>query len=87
MTTTNRFASLSARALIAATVASSGLLAIPSFAHAATYAFVNQSGFVSTVVANDWMTAIRTATNISAHSGVLLLDSASDYGIVGAPAS
>ena len=60
-------------------VAAAALLIAPfgiaTVAHAATYAFVNQSKEVSTVNANDWMTAIATALNIDIHSGVLLLDS------------
>jgi len=85
MTTSNRFASVSARALVTATIASSGLLAlaVPSFAHAATYAFINQSGYVAVVTANDWMTAIQNALNIDIHSGVFLLKNQADYNIVG----
>lgn len=65
------------RFLLAAGIAGASLLAValPSFAHAATYAYVNNASEVRTVVANDWQTAIATAFNISLHSGVLLLTS------------
>ncbi|OGG48618.1 hypothetical protein A3G63_02810 [Candidatus Kaiserbacteria bacterium RIFCSPLOWO2_12_FULL_52_8] len=73
MTTFNRF---SASLLVAGIAASSVFaLALPSFAHAATYAYVTQNMEVSTVTANDWMSAIATAFNIDEHSGVLLLTS------------
>lgn len=48
---------------------------VATVAHAATYAYVNQAMEVRTVVADNWMTAIATAPNIDAHSGVLLLTS------------
>jgi hypothetical protein len=71
MTTSNR---LSARLITAGVIASSvAAMALPAFAHAATFAYVNQSMEVRTVVANDWMSAIATAPNIDEHSGVLLL--------------
>lgn len=50
------------------------VFALPNFASAATYAFVNTSNNVSSVVANDWKTAISTAFNIHPRSGVLLLN-------------
>ncbi len=59
------------------------LVATPSFASAATYAFVNNFSEVSMVVADSPTLAIRNATNISAHSGVLLLDSVSDNDLLG----
>ncbi len=49
------------------------LVAFPSFASAANYAYVNTSNNVSSVTANDWRTAISTAFNIHPRSGVLLL--------------
>lgn len=55
----------------------------PLSANAATYAYVDNFGDVRSVTANDWMTAIDIAPNRYAHSGVLLLTSALDYGIVG----
>lgn len=50
----------------------------PGLAAAANYAYVNVNGEVQSVVASDWQTAIRTAPNIAARSGVILLDSADD---------
>lgn len=58
-------------------------LVLPVPASAATYAYVTTSGEVKSVVANDWMTAIATAIGIHIHSGVLLLNSAADYNVVG----
>lgn len=55
----------------------------PVHANAATYAYVDVSGDVRSVVAVDWQTAIATAPGIHIHSGVLILNSASDFGIVG----
>jgi hypothetical protein len=55
----------------------------PLFAHAASYAYVDATGEVKSISADDWRTAINTAPNIHMHSGVLLLDSAADYGVVG----
>ncbi len=52
--------------------------ALPHRSEAATYAYVNQSGEVSLVMANDPMTAIATAFNRALHSGVILLTGASD---------
>lgn len=58
-------------------------MSIPAFASAATYAYVDATGEVKSVVAPDWRTAINTAPNIHIHSGVLLLNSAADFGVVG----
>lgn len=58
------------------------LAAVPTLSFAATYAYVNQSGDVATVVANDPNTAIATAPNRAMTSGVLLLKTAADYDIV-----
>ncbi len=58
-------------------------MSFPTFASAATYAYVDAQGEVKSVTANDWQTAINTAPNIHIHSGVLLLSSASDFTIVG----
>lgn len=76
MNISNRFSIVSVR-LIAGGIAASSMLAmaLPGLAHAATYAYVNQSQEVSTVTADDWMSAIATAPNIDVHSGVLLLTS------------
>lgn len=55
----------------------------PAFAGAATYAYVDAQGDVKMVTANDWQTAISIAPNRHIHSGVLLLNSASDFAVVG----
>lgn len=59
------------------------LVSIPAFASAATYAYVDAFGDVKMVTANDWQTAISVAPNRHMNSGVLLLNSASDFTIVG----
>ena len=58
-------------------------VAMPTFSHAASYAFVNQSGNVSMVVADSAMLALSTAVGISTHSGVMLLNSQADTELVG----
>ena len=58
-------------------------LSIPAFASAATFAYVDATGEVRSVTANDWMTAIATAPNIAPTSGVYTLNSADDYDIIG----
>ncbi len=55
------------------------LVVAPQVSSAATYAYVNQSGDVATVTANDPYVAIKNAPAIHVHSGVLLLKDASDY--------
>ncbi|MBP6860383.1 MAG: hypothetical protein KBC38_02380 [Candidatus Pacebacteria bacterium] len=62
----------------AALVGVAAALALPVFASAATYAYVNTSGEVRTVVANDWQSAIATAPSIHARSGVIIITSPSD---------
>lgn len=66
--------------VIAAAVTAAGT---PALSQAATFAYVNQEGEVRTVTADAAMTALATAPNIDEHSGVLLIDSASDEGVVG----
>lgn len=67
----------------------SGLLAAlaiavtPAMSYAANYAFVNNSGEVSMVIANTWEQAIATAFNIDEHSGVILLNTLQNTGLVG----
>ena len=57
--------------------------ALPNLTQAATYAYVNQSGNIGTVSANNSSLAIATAINIHMHSGVMLLNTSGDYNIVG----
>lgn len=45
----------------------------PAFSYASTYAYVNQSGQVNTVVADTGASAILNAPDISLHSGVMLM--------------
>jgi hypothetical protein len=78
MTTFNRFYR------VAGVIASSAIvMALPTLAHAASYAYVNQAGDINMVTANDWMTAIATAPNIDSHSGVLLINDSTDQALVG----
>jgi hypothetical protein len=58
------------------------MAAAPATMLAATYAYVNQAGEVRTVEAASAQAALTTAPNIDEHSGVMLIDSASN-GIVG----
>ena len=84
MTTSNHFSVASKRLLIAGIVASSMfVMALPSLASAATYAYVNKSGEVSTVTADSATSALMTAPNMDIHSGVMLLISQLDFGLVG----
>lgn len=59
------------------------LLLVPTFAGAASYAYVASTGEVKSVTAVDWMTAIATAPGIHINSGVFLLKSAADFAIIG----
>ena len=58
------------------------LMAAPTLAFAAPYAYVNTAGEVRMVEAVDAMTALRTATGIHPRSGVMLLQTSND-GIIG----
>ncbi len=58
-------------------------VAVPGISMAATYAYVNASGEVMTVEASTPSQALMTAPNIDNHSGVMLVDDASDSAIVG----
>lgn len=66
---------------IGAFVVALALVALPSFAQAATYAYVNQSGNVAIVIANTPESAIATALNIHIRSGVILLNTANTPGV------
>ena len=59
------------------------MFAFASFANAATYAYVDNTGEVKPVVADTWQQAIATAIGIHINSGVKLLSSPSDFDIVG----
>ena len=59
------------------------LVSTPSFANAATYAYVDTTGEVKPVVADTWQEAIAKAIGIHINSGVKLLSSPSDFDIVG----
>lgn len=48
-------------------------MGFPALSYASTYAYVNQSGQVNTVVADTAAGAIATAPGISANSGVMLV--------------
>lgn len=79
--TTNRSTSFAfAVAGVAVAVA---LMSLPMFASAATYAYVDTAGEVKPVIADTWQQAIAKAVGIHIHSGVMLLDSPSDFDIVG----
>ncbi|MES2225368.1 MAG: hypothetical protein V4480_00980 [Patescibacteria group bacterium] len=55
------------------------LVAVPAAAsHAATFAYVNTSGEVSSVEATTATTALSTAPNIAMHSGVMQLSDTND---------
>lgn len=50
------------------------VMTLPNLSQAATFAYVNTAGNVSTVSADNWMSAIASAPGIAIHSGVILLD-------------
>lgn len=70
-------------AVSVAVITAIALLSLPAFASAASYAYVDATGEVRSVTANDWMTAIAVAPNIHIHSGVFLLKSAADFAEIG----
>ncbi len=78
-TTSNLTALMVGASLVVALI----LVSIPAFASAASYAYVDSFGDVKMVIANDWQTAISIAPNRHINSGVLLLNSASDFTIIG----
>jgi hypothetical protein len=83
MTQTNYTAKVGTVVLALVSVLALAAMVLPVSASAATYAYVATNGEVKSVVANDWMTAIATAIGIHINSGVLLLNSAADYNVVG----
>lgn len=62
-------------------------MGFPAFSYASTYAYVNQSGQLSTVVADNSAGAIAIAPGISVHSGVMLVVSGSTGAVLGANTS
>ncbi len=72
---TNSLSVSSARLLVVTGVAIASVLAfaLPAFAQAATYAYVNQQGNVATFVAATPWIALATAPNMATHSGVILV--------------
>jgi len=66
-----------------AAVALASLVAGPALTHAQMYAYVDVAGDVRTIDTTDAMTAINTAPNIHARSGVMILDSTADQEVVG----
>lgn len=66
--------------LIAAAVV---VMALPAMASAASYAYVDQTGYIRTVTADSAFQAMMTGPNIDENSGVRELNSPDDYLIVG----
>lgn len=64
-------------------VALASLVAGPALTHAQMFAYVDATGDVRTIDTTDAMTALRTAPNIHARSGVMIIDSAADQDLVG----
>ena len=64
-------------------LALAGVLAGPAISYAQMYAYVDATGDVRTIDTTDAMTALNTAPNIHARSGVMLLDSSADNEVVG----
>lgn len=58
-------------------------ISLPVLSFAATYAFVNTSGEVSTVISSNPNTAIMTAHNIGERSGVILLNTQANTDLIG----
>lgn len=56
---------------------------LPISTHAADFAYVNTSGLVELITADNSSLALLSASNLDPHSGVCLLDSADDYSILG----
>lgn len=64
---------------VAFAVALVTLMGAPASSFAADYAYVNTSGAVNLFVADNANIALANAPFIGMHSGVMLLDSTSDY--------
>jgi hypothetical protein len=83
MTQTNYLTKVGTAVMAVVSLFALASMVLPVSASAATYAYVATNGEVKSVVAADWMTAIATAPGIHIHSGVLLLKTAADFGVVG----
>lgn len=59
------------------------LLGLPGFSSAMSFAYVNKLGEVKIVEANSSTNAMILAPNIHVNSGVMMLDSAEDYEMLG----
>lgn len=66
----------------ASTLAVLGAVALPAVTLAATYAYVNTSGEVMTTEATTWQSAIQTAPMIAPTSGVMLIETTADEGVL-----
>lgn len=80
MTTNTTSLNTITRGVIRAAVIGTGaaLFALPVFAYATSYAYVNQAGEVMMTEAATPQSALMTAPSIDEHSGVMLLSSPSD---------
>ena len=67
----------------AASIVAAAAIVMSGVSYAATYAYVNSTGDVRTTEASTPEQAIMTAPGIGIHSGVILVDDASDAGLVG----
>ena len=74
---------LASKLAVAALIAGATVAAVPGLSFAATYAYVNASGEVRTTEASTPDQAIMTAPGIDNHSGVLLVNDATDTQVVG----
>ena len=71
------------KTLLLGAIAAAAAVIVPGISMAATFAYVNQQGEVMTVESATPMQALVSAPGIDEHSGVLLVDDASDAGVVG----
>jgi hypothetical protein len=83
MTHTNYTTKAGTAVMALASLFALAAMLLPVGASAATYAYVATNGEVKSIVASDWMKAIATAPGIHINSGVLLLNSAADYEVIG----
>jgi hypothetical protein len=66
------------KTLLLGALAMAATVVAPAVSLAATYAYVNTTGDVMTTDAATPSQAMMNATNIDAHSGVMLINSSSD---------